>query len=240
MKDILSRLNKKLLKIVSDSGILSSQMGFRAYLVGGPVRDLLLKRPNLDIDITVEGNAMRLAEEFAAKHEGAKIVKYPAFKTATVTLSDGQMVDFTTARKETYSRGGVFPAVVPSILKDDLYRRDFTINAMAVGINPESWGKIIDPFGGEKDLKAKRIRILHEKSFQDDPTRIVRAARFKARFGFNVDRKTMKILKDAVDTKALETIKPQRYMKEFNKILKEQTSSQAIQCLKLWEAYNPR
>ena len=180
---------------------------------------------------------MRLADSFAAVHRGAQVTRYPAFKTATVHLPDGTLVDFATARKETYVRGGAFPAVKPSSIKHDLFRRDFTINAMAIAINPEIWGKVIDPFGGMADLRLKKIRVLHEKSFLDDPTRILRAARFKARLGFRMEAKTLKLLKSAIKIKVLDTIKPQRYLKDFNKILKEPKSHEAVKCLKSWNAY---
>ena len=236
MVDWLSKLDKKLLKIVSVSGQIAAQLGFKAYLVGGPVRDLMLKRTHTDMDITVEGNGIRVAEKFAAQYPDARIERYLAFKTATVYLSDRTVVDFATARKETYKKGGAFPKVEASHIKDDLSRRDFTINAMAIAIDPAQWGNIVDPFKGREDLRLKRIRVLHEKSFLDDPTRIVRAARFKTRFNFSLERKTMKILKEAISVGALETIKPQRYMKEFNKILKEPRSQEAIQCLEFWDA----
>jgi tRNA nucleotidyltransferase (CCA-adding enzyme) len=239
MADLLAQLDNKLLAIIKEVGLIASSLDENAYLVGGPVRDLFLKRPNVDLDLMIEGHAMRVAEVFAKAHLGSKIVHYPAFKTATVTLANGQLVDFATARKETYSKGGVFPKVSPSHIKDDLFRRDFTINAMAIAITPKDWGKVVDPFKGRFDLVAKRIRILHEKSFLDDPTRIVRAARFKARFGFSLERKTLSILKKAVQEGALDTIKPQRYMKEFNKILKEKKSKEAQGCLKQWNAYRP-
>ncbi len=237
MKNLLSRLNPGSFVLVGTIGLLAQDQDVAAYLVGGPVRDLMLKRPTADLDITVEGNAIRLADSFAAVYRGAKVVRYPAFKTATVHLSDGRLVDFATARKETYARGGAFPAVAPCDIKHDLFRRDFTVNAMAIAINPKIWGKLIDPFKGKTDLVLKRIRILHAKSFLDDPTRIVRAARFKARLGFGMETNTLKILKSAVKDKALDTIKPQRYLKEFNKILKEPKSREAIKCLKLWDAY---
>jgi len=237
MKNLLSSLNPEFLVLIHSIGSLAQEQGMMAYLVGGPVRDLMLKEANIDLDITVEGNGMRLAEAFAISHRGAKLVKYPAFKTATVSLLNGSLVDFATARKETYVRGGAFPAVKPSNINDDLFRRDFTINAMAIGINPKIWGKLIDPFKGKADLLAKRIRVLHEKSFLDDPTRILRAARFKARLGFGIEMKTLKLLKAAIEIKVLDTIKPQRYLKDFNKILKESKSRDAIKILKSWDAY---
>ena len=237
MKDLLSSLKPKSLALVRSIGRLAKAQGVEAYLVGGPVRDLMLKCPNIDLDITVEGNGMRLADSFAATYRGTRVTRYPAFKTATVHLPDGPLVDFAAARQEIYARQGAYPAVKPSSIKDDLLRRDFTINAMAIAINPDTWGKLTDPFGGRADLLSLRLRVLHEKSFLDDPTRILRAARFKARLGFRMEAKTLKLLKSAVKIKALDTIKPQRYLKDFNKILKEPKSLEAIKCLKLWDAY---
>jgi len=237
MKNLLSYLNPKSLALVRSIGTLAQDQGVAAYLVGGPVRDLMLKFSNVDLDITVEGNCLRLAEGLALLHHGARVTRYPAFKTATVHLPDGSLVDFATARQETYARQGAYPAVVPAGIKDDLLRRDFTINAMAIAINPDTWGKLIDPFGGRADLLSQSLRVLHEKSFLDDPTRILRAARFKARLGFRMEAKTLKFLKSAIKIKALDTIKPQRYRKDFNKILKEPNAQEAVKCLKLWNAY---
>ncbi len=179
----------------------------------------------------------RLAEIFGKTHQAKEIVRYQAFKTATVSLSKDQIVDFATARKEVYIRPGAFPTVTPSTIQDDLYRRDFTINAIAISINPETWGKLVDPYDGKADLKAKKIRVLHPKSFEDDQTRILRAARFKARLGFTIEKRTLQILEKSVLGGALETIKKQRYRKDLEKILKEQKSKDAIQCLKSWNAY---
>ena len=237
MKNLLSYLNPKSLALVRSIGRLAQEQGVAAYLVGGPVRDLMLKHSNIDLDITVEGNAVRLAERFAALHRDAKWTRYPAFKTATVHLPDGFPVDFATARQESYVCHGAYPAVKPSSIEDDLLRRDFTINAMAIAINPGAWGKLVDPFGGRSDLCSRSLRVLHEKSFLDDPTRILRAARFKARLGFRMEVQTLKLLKSAVKIKALDTIKPQRYLKDFNKILKEPNAQEAIKCLKSWNAY---
>ena len=237
MKNLLSRLNPESLDQVRSIGALAQAQGAAAYLVGGPVRDLMLKSPNVDLDFAVEGNCLQLVEAFAALHQGARVTRYPAFKTATVHLPDGSLIDFATARQEIYVRKGAYPAVKPSGIKDDLLRRDFTVNAMAIAIGPDTWGKLIDPFGGRADLLFKRIRVLHEKSFLDDPTRILRAARLKARLGFKMEAKSLKLLKSAIKIKVLDTIKPQRYLKDFNKILKEPKSQEAIKCLKSWGAY---
>jgi len=237
MKNLLSQLNPKSLKLIQSIGVLAQSLGMKAYLVGGPVRDLLMGFPNVDLDITVQGPGIRLAEAFAAQQAGSQVTRYRAFKTATVHLADGSLIDFATCRKEVYVKPGAYPVVESSNIMDDLCRRDFTINAMAVAINPETWGQLIDPFKGKADVKAKRLRILHDQSFLDDPTRILRAARFKARFGLSLEAKTLQWLKSAVKIKVLDTITPQRYLKDFNKVLKEPKSLDAIKCLKSWDAY---
>jgi tRNA nucleotidyltransferase (CCA-adding enzyme) len=235
--DPLSRLNPKSLALVRSIGLLASDQGVAAYLVGGPVRDLMLDLPNLDLDIAVEGSGIRLAEAWASQHRGAVVTRYPAFKTATVRLADGRLIDFATARREIYARRGAYPSVKASGIREDLFRRDFTINAMAIAIGPETWGKVIDPLGGQADLKARILRVLHDKSFLDDATRILRAARFTARLGLKVDAKTLKLLRSAIKIKVLDTIRPQRYLKDFNKLLKEPNSKEALEILKSWDAY---
>ena len=236
MLNLLLRFNEDVQSLMREVGILAKEQGMKAYLVGGPVRDLYLKRSNLDLDIVVEGKAIVIAQAFAKAHK-AKVVCYPAFGTATVSLLHAQ-VDFATARKETYARPGAFPAVVPSVIRDDLFRRDFTINAMAISINPQSWGTLVDPFGGLTDVRAKRIRVLHDLSFVDDPTRILRAARFKGRLGFSIEQSTLKLLKHAVASRVFDSIKPQRYQKELNKIRKEEHAEKALANLRAWGVLN--
>jgi tRNA nucleotidyltransferase (CCA-adding enzyme) len=218
--------------LIASVGQLAEAHGMSAYLVGGPVRDLMLGRKGIDLDIVIEGNGMKVAEAFAKAHHG-KVITYPAFKTATVTLADGQTVDFATARTEKYPKPGVFPVVTPSTIKNDLFRRDFTINAMAIGVNPSMKGKLVDFFGGKKDLKAKRIRILHDKSFVDDPTRIFRAVRFAERLGFAIERKTLVLLKGAIKQGALTTVKGNRINKEMVKINTEKNKARMISQLKV-------
>jgi tRNA nucleotidyltransferase (CCA-adding enzyme) len=232
--NILEKLDPQSRSLITSIGQLAQRLKMKAYLVGGPVRDLLLGHPGIDLDIVVEGNAMRLADEFSEKTLNSMVVKYPAFKTATVSLADGRMIDFASARKEKYARPGAFPAVVSATLKEDLARRDFTINAIAIAINPLEWGAMIDPFKGAADLKAKKIRVLHAKSFNDDPTRILRAVRFKERFGFKIELGTLQLLKEAIKDSVFDTIKPQRYAKEYNKILKEPNPDAGLKCLKSW------
>ncbi len=233
--DILSRLDDGALDLARAAGMLAEARKEKAYVVGGPVRDLVLKTPVLDLDIVLEGRAMEAAKQFAAVHKG-KVVCYHGFGTATVALSGGRMVDFVTARKETYPKPGAFPVVKPSVMKDDLFRRDFTVNAMAVSINPKTWGTMVDLYGGMADLKEKKIRVLHDKSFIDDPTRILRAARFAGRFGFSIERHTLGLLNTAVKGGAMDTVKGQRFAKEMAKINKEKNKDEIVERLVLWGA----
>jgi tRNA nucleotidyltransferase (CCA-adding enzyme) len=160
------------------------------YLVGGSVRDLLLDRPTLDIDITLEGDAPALARRVAGRLKGVRCVTHAAFGTATLR-ADGYAIDLATTRSETYSRPGALPTVRPGTLVDDLYRRDFTVNTMALPLNGPDRGSLVDPFGGRADLEARRLRALHEASFRDDATRILRGARYEARLGLRFQGTTL-------------------------------------------------
>jgi tRNA nucleotidyltransferase (CCA-adding enzyme) len=162
--------------------------GDPVYLVGGAVRDLLLGRGRADIDLVVVGDAAALAARW-----GAEVVSHERFATAKVRL-DGHELDIASARSESYPHPGALPVVEPSArLEEDLGRRDFTINAMAISLNGE--GRLVDPYGGQADLARKRLRILHPRSFEDDPTRAIRAARYAARFGFELEPETEALLR---------------------------------------------
>ena len=209
---------------------MADQKNVKVYLVGGPIRDLLLKRPIKDIDICVESDAIQLALD-VSKILNLKTVAHSRFQTATLFAKEGR-IDLATARKEYYTRSGALPVVSQSFLADDLFRRDFTINAMAVSLNGPSFGDVIDPYQGSDDLKNKWIRVLHEKSFIDDPTRLLRAVRFEQRFDFRIERKTSALLKQAFAKKLENNVTPQRYFAEFRKILLEQKCLAIIQRLK--------
>ena len=141
----------------------------------------------------VEGDAIGLAKEFAEKI-GGKLSVHPMFNTAKIAL-DKWTIDIAMARTETYAKPGALPAVKPGTLKTDLFRRDFTVNAMAICLSPDNYGELIDLYGGLNDLKNKFIRVLHEKSFIDDATRIWRAIRYEQRLGFQIEPETLKLLK---------------------------------------------
>ncbi|HLD69955.1 MAG TPA: CCA tRNA nucleotidyltransferase, partial [Candidatus Omnitrophota bacterium] len=194
--------------------------GAKAYLVGGVVRDLILNQGHDDLDVVVEGDVSETAKAVSLKLN-ARLVQHHQFKTATVILEDNGRLDFACARKEAYPHPGSLPVVSGGSLNEDLFRRDFTINAMAISINDGDFGRLIDPYGGFDDIKDGKVRILHEKSFLDDPTRILRAVRFEQRFDFRIESKTLRLLKEAIKMNVFKSISAQRYAAEFKKILNE-------------------
>jgi tRNA nucleotidyltransferase (CCA-adding enzyme) len=161
------------------------------------VRDRLLGKKTLDIDLACEGNVQRLGERLA-KELGARFLYYPPFKTGTIEGPKGERIDIARTRRESYPKPGELPKIKPSSIEEDLFRRDFTINAMAQSLDPEDFGNLLDPLKGQRDLKKRLIRVLHDKSFTDDPTRIFRAVRYAARLGFRIKPHTSVLLKKAV------------------------------------------
>lgn len=198
-----------------------SQLATRpVYLIGGLVRDLLLQRPSLDLDIVVEGDAISFARQLQA-HFGGQIQTHKPFGTATWQPPnlDIDSLDFVTARSETYPRPGALPLITPSTLTDDLARRDFTINTLAIRLDGTHFGQLIDPHNAQADLTAKRIRILHKASFLDDPTRIFRAVRYEQRLGFALEPTTLALLQAGLD--GLANLTPARVRHEFERIWAE-------------------
>lgn len=218
MKNPLSRLDARLQKIVRRIGREAEARGHEAYLVGGFVRDLVLKKKNLDVDIVVQGDVPALAGGLARKLK-TRVTLHGRFGTAVLTFPDGSHLDLATARKEVYPHPGALPEVSAGGLRDDLFRRDFTINTLAVALHPAQWGELIDLFGGRDDIHRKKVRVLHDKSFEDDPTRILRAVRFEQRLGFRIEPKTLSLFKDALQKKMVDSVKPPRYFEEFKRML---------------------
>ncbi len=217
-KKIKDQLPSDAVSFIHKAGDTANQCQQRLYLVGGVVRDLLLERINLDIDIVVEGDAIKLAR--AINSEGhAQLIVHPRFGTAKLKWGN-RSVDFATARAETYARPGALPTVKSGTIKDDLARRDFTINAMAVELNPRHFGELIDPFGGQDDLKKQQVRVLHEKSFIDDATRIWRVLRYEQRLDFKIEPATKLLIKR--DIVNLKTISGDRLRHELELVLKEE------------------
>ena len=197
---------------------MANVAGVSAYLVGGPVRDHLLGVPLQDLDICVVGDAPALAAQLADAI-GGKLTVHQRFGTASVATSDCT-VDLVTARRETYRHPGALPDVSAGNLADDLARRDFTINAMAIPIAGEA-DALVDPHGGRADLSDGVIRILHPQSFRDDPTRILRAVRYAARFGFRMDEATRAAMAEALSAGAMATLTADRVRHELERILEE-------------------
>jgi tRNA nucleotidyltransferase (CCA-adding enzyme) len=208
------RLPARIQKLLAEIGEAATGQGVEAFVVGGFVRDLILGVENLDVDVLVDRDAALLAGELARGLDG-KIKGHHQFATATITLADGQKIDISTARSEVYEQLGALPEVEPTSIQSDLYRRDFSINAMAIQINPERFGRLLDPYGGRRDLERRVIRVLHNLSFLEDPTRIFRAARFEGRFGFHMDRHTEELARGAVEGGALGSISGERIRREL-------------------------
>ena len=190
-----------------------------AYLVGGGVRDLLRGADPVDIDIAVEGDA-RSAARAVADRLGSGAREYERFGTATVESAEG-IYNFASTRRENYDSPGELPRVSPASLDDDLRRRDFSINAMALGLTGDDLGHLYDPCGGVDDMDRGVLRVLHEKSFLDDPTRLLRAVRYAARLGFELDRETERLAREAVAADALSTVSGARIRDELMDLLRE-------------------
>lgn len=230
-------LPDNLLRLIREIGELSAECGYEAYLVGGFVRDLILGVKNLDLDITVVGDGLELANRLSAKLK-ASIIRHRRFGTATVILPDRIKIDIATARREFYEKPTSLPKVEAGSIKDDLKRRDFAINAMAISINPDTFARMVDFFAGQEALHDKKIRILHDLSFIDDPTRILRAVRFEQRFKFRIEKHTLRLLKDSVSSGMLDMVHPHRLRDEIILILKEENPLRYIKRLEALTKFN--
>ena len=219
VNELLS-LDERLVNVIHHVTIAAENLSLRVFLIGGVVRDILLKYPVSDLDILVEGDAIKLARHLS-ECLNLSIRTYKPFHTATLFWSDGYRVDFAATRSEEYIHPGALPKVCPSGLSEDIVRRDFTINAMAISINRKDFGRLIDLCGGEADLRKKKIKVFHPNSFIDDPTRILRAVRFEQRFRFAMDSDTVRYLREAVKKNVFSSVKPPRIFAEFTKSLQE-------------------
>ena len=204
--------------------------GKGTYLVGGFVRDLLLKRSNLDIDIVVETDAMPVAKTMQHRWHGT-LEMHPQFGTATVTPANPNLpkIDFVTARCETYETAGALPIVARGTLREDLHRRDFTINALAMRLDKRAFGTIVDKTGGLEDLEKGIIRVLHRRSFMDDPTRIFRACRYAGRYGFRIANADVPLIQEA--RAVLAQLSGERIRNEIDRILLEENAPRILQRL---------
>ena len=221
---IEEQLPAEMVSLMHTAGSIAAEQGGNLYIVGGVVRDLLLEKANLDLDLVVEGNAIALARRLA-ENKPAKLTIHPHFNTAKLAWEKWS-VDFATARSEKYSRAGALPTVEPSSIEKDLFRRDFTINAMAVCLSPKRYGKLIDCYGGQDDLENRLIRILHEKSFVDDATRIWRGLRYEQRLDFHMEENTLCLLK--LNIPMLDTISGDRIRYELECIFQEEEPEKTL------------
>jgi tRNA nucleotidyltransferase (CCA-adding enzyme) len=224
IEKLLSRLSAPMAAILAETVKTARRRGVSLYLVGGGVRDLLLDRPHLDVDLAVEGDAASLAEELAAA-VGARLTVHRRFGTAILRHPAGQAgaadvgLDLAQTRDEHYDRPGALPSVRPATIAQDLARRDFTVNTLALGLAGEQAGRLLDLYDGQRDLVARRLRVLHGRSFQDDATRILRGLRYEGRLGFRLEPATQRLL--CRDLSYLDTISGARLRRELLAILAE-------------------
>ncbi len=221
---VSEQLPSQHLRVLRTSGQMAAKRGHGIYLVGGVVRDLLLARPSLDIDLVVETDAREFASVLA-NGLGGSVLRHDRFLTSKFCLDDLD-IDIVTARREIYPHPGALPIVEPNTIQEDLRRRDFTINALAIDLRPQTFGLLVDPFNGEEDLMRGLIRILHDESFIDDATRILRAIRYEQRFDFRLETETERLLLQHVP--GLRTVGADRLRHELDLILKENEPEKAI------------
>ncbi len=217
---LLEQLDAQSRALVLRCGTLAGERDERAFLVGGSVRDLILERAADDLDVVVEGDGLAVAQALSRALDGS-LTRHHAFQTAVVSAPDGSRIDVATARREDYRRPGQLPQVVPGSLEDDLQRRDFRINTMAISLTGDAAGCFIDPLDGAADLEKGIVRVLHSRSFADDPTRILRALRFALRFAFDLEAETHALLLEAVNGGYLDTVSGARIRRELAYMFRE-------------------
>jgi tRNA nucleotidyltransferase (CCA-adding enzyme) len=225
-----NRFPKKVFNMLKLAGEIAEALNYNAYLVGGSVRDLIRGEENLDMDLVIEGDGIEFAKEFGMK-VNAKIRSHKKFSTAKVISSDFR-IDVATARTEYYESPAALPTVQMSSIKKDLYRRDFTINTLSIKLNPGDFGKLVDFFGGQRDLKERTIRVLHNLSFVEDPTRAFRAVRFAERFGFKISKHTGRLIKTTLSMNLFEKLSGSRLYEELSLIFDEKEPATVIKKLR--------
>jgi len=227
-EDLLAALEARLAEadrdVTAALTALAAGRGEQLYLVGGSVRDLLLGRPHVDLDIAVEGDAIALAREIAQQRQG-RLTAHEKFGTASVELAASR-VDLARTRAESYERPGALPSVRPAGIDEDLRRRDFSVNAMALRLTSPAAGELLDPHSGRRDLERRLIRVLHDGSFRDDATRMLRAVRYEARLAFRLEDETERLLRR--DLSYLDTISGARLWAELTAIFYEERLGQAL------------
>ncbi len=231
IRSVAGLLGKRLTADIRETlralGAVGDELGMAVYAVGGFVRDLLLGIENLDIDITVEGDGIFFAECFSG-HYGGRVRSHRKFGTAVLVLPDGQKIDVASTRLEYYESPGALPTVERASLRHDLYRRDFTVNTLALCINGGRFGDLTDHFGGQQDIQERVVRVLHNLSFVEDPTRVFRAIRFEQRLGFHLAPHTENLIRNAVRIHLLDKLGGERLLSELVQIMREKEPVAAI------------
>jgi len=224
------RLPSAMFDLLQTIGRKANELGFQAYAVGGFVRDLILRNENFDMDIVVEGEGIRLAQALAQEKKG-ELKTHKKFGTATLVFPQGYRLDVATARLEYYDHPAALPRIEHSSIKLDLYRRDFTVNTLAIHLQPAHFGELIDFFGAQKDIKERVIRVLHNLSFVEDPTRIFRALRFEQRIGFQIAKHTQTLMENAVRMELFGRLSGRRLFRELVLCLSEEKAFAVIRRL---------
>ena len=223
-------LPPRILKILHTVRRIAEAKDLKPYLVGGLVRDLLLKRTNSDVDLVVEADGITFGR-YLQEELGGEIKEYKKFQTAVLVLPDGFKIDIASSRTEYYPKPGSLPRVQRGDIHHDLYRRDFTINAIAVELHPKRYGRLVDLFGGNQDLENRQIRVLHSLSFIEDPTRALRAVRFANRLSFTISPDTSTFIRVAVRKKVFRHLSGERLLREIIFILMENRPLGALRML---------
>lgn len=225
------------IELLKELGQVAQKYNLKIWVVGGFARDFILHKKTKDIDICVEGNTVPLIE-YCQKTRGANVHKFNNFGTARVIFKDGFKLDFVCCRKEIYTKPAALPVVSKATIKEDLFRRDFTCNALALSILPKEFFKIYDLYGALEDIKNKEVTVLHAKSFEDDPTRLYRALRFAARLNFKLSKETEKLFKTAIIKNYIALLSPARRTNEILKCLDEKEPSKIFRLFKKYKAQN--
>lgn len=238
---IKDRLPADVQKTLEQAVVCADETGYVVYAAGGFVRDLIMRRGNYDLDLVVEGDGIAFAEAFASRF-GGRVKPHKTFSTAIIALGPRRKIDVATARTEYYTEPAALPVVEASSIKNDMYRRDFTINSLAVKLNGENKNRLLDFFGGQQDIKDGVLRILHNLSFMEDPTRIFRAIRFENRFHMNIAPQTEKLMKLAIASDVLEKLSGSRMLSELLLLFNEEQPTRAfarMEELGLWRFLHP-
>jgi tRNA nucleotidyltransferase (CCA-adding enzyme) len=231
------RLGRRRLELAERIVAVARRRGWATYLVGGVVRDLLLDRATKDLDLVVVGDAPAVARSIA-QTAGARFREHEAFGTASVEFDDALRFDLASARSESYVRPAALPRTAPSSLHDDLRRRDFTINSMALDLSAAHFGEVIDPLEGQSDLRRRLVRVLHDRSFRDDPTRIFRAVRFSNRLGFAVEEATERLMRQSIARGGIDRLSATRLRRELELLFDEAGWAETVATLGKYGGWN--